>query len=74
MKKLFLCLAEQLFVLVSDAKIRQEMHENKKNHFFFFKLCGQSLLLWTKRRKRVENCLFIAKIHFYFGIIRFHVY
>ncbi len=42
MKKLFLDFLEQRFVLLSDAKLRQDFIGTKKNPHLFHHLCGQT--------------------------------
>ena len=46
---------EQRFVLFDNAKLRQEIEENKKTSEILMTLYGQRLCFWTKRGKRAES-------------------
>ena len=51
-----LFVAQMLFVLIDDAKLRRFSAHSKLFLSFFLKSIGQGLRLWTNRRNDVDSC------------------
>ena len=57
MFNLFSCfVAQNLFCLIDDAKLRWFLAHSKLFLSFFLKSIGQGPRLWTNRRNRVDSC------------------
>ena len=54
--KFFFFVAQNLFCLIDDAKLRRFLAHSKFFLSFFLKSIGQGPRLWTNRRNDVDSC------------------